>query len=171
MSDSLNHPELDLPSESAMLKAAYRKSGLTVADLASATGLSVGAVHIALNGIRYRDGKAKVAIPPDRTLVKLASALRIHPDVLRAHDRARAADLLVEASRVEPGQEVSFASEQEAQAAVAARSVLARQILAVFSDEELRAELERRDRSEHSLMNRQAEADIAETLTTDRWPL
>lgn len=154
-----------------MLKAAYRNSGLTVADLASATGLSVAAVHIAMNGIRYREGKGRVAIPPDRTLVKLASALRIHPDVLRVHDRARAADLLVEASRVGAGQEVSFASEQEAQAAVAGRSVLARQVLAAFSDEELRAELDRRDRNENILMNRLAEADIAETLTTDRWPL
>lgn len=154
-----------------MLKAAYRKSGLTVADLAAGTGLSVGAVHIALNGFRYRDGQARLAIPPDRTLVKLATILRIHPDVLRALDRARAADLLVESSRVETGQGVSFASEQEAQAAAAARSVLARQVLAVFSDDELRAELERRERREHDLMNRQAEADIAETLTTERWPL
>lgn len=154
-----------------MLKAVYRDSGLTVADLASATGLSVGTVHIALNGIRYRDGRAKVAIPPDRTLVKLASALRIHPDVLRVHDRARAADLLVEASRVEAGQEVSFASEREAQAAVAGRSVLARQVLAVFSDDELRAELERRDHSENIRMHRQEEADLADTLATDQWPL
>lgn len=171
MNESLNHPELDSPPESAMLKAAYRNSGLTVADLASATGLSVGTVHIALNGIRYRDGKARVAISPDRTLVKLASALRIHPDVLRVHDRARAADLLVEASRVEAGEEVSFASEREAQAAVAGRSVLARQVLAAFSDEELRAELERRDRSEQILMQRQDEADLTQTLTADRWPL
>lgn len=171
MNTSSTDPEPDVPAESKMLKAAYRDSGLTVADLASASGLSVGTVHIALNGIRYRDGKARVAIPPDRTLVKLASALRIHPDVLRVHDRARAADLLVEASRVGAGEEVSFASEREAQAAVAGRSVLARQILAAFSDEELRAELERRDRSEHILMNRQAEMDIADTLTTERWPL
>lgn len=171
MNESFDNPEPDSPPESAMLKAAYRDSGLTVADLASATGLSVGTVHIALNGIRYRDGKAKVAIPPDRTLVKLASALRIRPEVLRVHDRARAADLLIEAGRVEAGQQVSFASEREARAAVAGRSVLAQQVLAVFSDEELRAELDRRDRSEQILVKRQEEADIAETLLTDRWPL
>jgi transcriptional regulator with XRE-family HTH domain len=171
MNESLKHQSLEVPPESAMLKAAYRDSGLTVADLASATGLSVGTVQIALNGIRYRDGKAKVAIPADRTLVKLASSLRIHPDVLRVHDRARAADLLVEASRVEAGEEVSFDSEREAQAAVAGRSVLARQVLAAFSDEELRAELERRDRSEQALLRSRDEADIAETYTTDRWPL
>jgi hypothetical protein len=53
---------------------------------------------------------------------------------------------------------------------VAGRSVLARQVLAAFSDEELRAELERRDHSEQILMHRQDEADLAETLTTDRWP-
>ncbi|MGG5172435.1 helix-turn-helix domain-containing protein [Pseudarthrobacter sp. J1738] len=171
MNEANNHAEIDVPSESEMLKAAYRSSGLTIGDLAVATGLSAGTIHIALNGFRYRAGKANVAIPPDRTLVKLASALAIHPDVLRVHDRSRAADLLIEASRVQPPQEVSFASEREAKAAVAGRSVLVRQILGLFSADELREELERRDQVEHELLKREAEKDISETLMTDRWPL
>ncbi|PFG69116.1 hypothetical protein B0O41_3967 [Propionibacteriaceae bacterium ES.041] len=135
-------PEIDVPAESMMLKAAYRKSGLTVADLAAATGLSVGTIHIALNGIRYRDGKGKAAVPPDRTLVKLSSVLGIHPDALRAYDRSRAAELLAEASAEEPAAE--FRTDQEAQASVAGRAALARQVLAAFSTAELQAEVERR---------------------------
>lgn len=152
-----------------MLRDAYKKSGLTVADLASSTGLSVGTVNIALSGIRYRDGKAKVAIPADRTLVKLASVLRIHPEVLRAHDRDRAAELLAEAtdaSAVSP-----IASDLDAQAVAAGRSALARQVLALFAAEELRAELERRDRAEHNAIDREAWDDVADTLRSDQWPV
>lgn len=131
-----------------MLKAAYKKSGLKVADLAAATGLSVGTIHIALSGIRYRDGKGRPAVPPDRTLVKLASVLGIHPDALRAYDRPRAAELLEEAVSTEDASSPAFASDLEAQAAVAGRAALARQVLAAFSVEELRAEIERRERAE-----------------------
>lgn len=137
-------PEIDVPAECVMLKAAYKKSGLTVADLAAATGLSVGTIHIALSGIRYRDGKAKAAVPPDRTLVKLSSVLGIHPDVLRAYDRQRAAELLAEASADEAP--TAFQSDQEAQASVAGRAALARQVLAAFSTAELQAEIERRSK-------------------------
>lgn len=150
-----------------MLKAAYRKSGLTVADLAAATGLSVATIHIAMKGIRYRDGKAKAAVPPDRTLVKLASVLRIHPDALRASDRGRAADLLAEASGADDEPAATFASDLEAQAAVAGRAALARQVLAVFSTEELRAELERRDRAEHEALDREGRGDAAADLKAD----
>lgn len=135
-------PDLDLPPESAMLKAAYKKSGLTVADLAAATGLSVATIHIALSGVRYRDGKGKAAVPPDRTLVKLSSVLGVHPDALRAYDRPRAAELLAEASAEEPAAE--FRTDLEAQASVAGRAALARQVLAAFSTAELQAEIERR---------------------------
>lgn len=152
-----------------MLKTAYRKSGLTAADLAAATGLSVATVHIAMNGVRYRDGEARVAVPPDRTLVKLASVLRIHPDVLRAHDRGRAADLLAEANSAE-GHEppTTFASDLASQAAVVGRQSLANQVLALFSTEELRSELERRERAEHDEMQREAEDDLAADLKADR---
>lgn len=136
--------EIVIPPESAMLKTAYRKSGLTVADLAAATGLSVPTLHIAMGGVRYRDGKAKAAIPPDNTMVKLASVLRIHPDALRAHGRERAADLLAEAT--DNDGTIAVPSDLDAQAAVAGRQALAKQILAVFSTEELRAEIARREK-------------------------
>ena len=139
-----DNPEIEIPAESVMLKADYKKSGLTVADLASATGLSVGTIHIALSGIRYRDGKGKAAVPPDRTLVKLASVLLIDSEALRAYERDRAAELLEEAG-VETSQ-TEFSSDLEAQAAVAGRAALTRQILAAFSTEELRAEINRRER-------------------------
>ncbi|MDE0546263.1 helix-turn-helix transcriptional regulator [Microbacterium sp. C7(2022)] len=160
--------ELVPPAESSMLRDAYKKSGLTVADLASATGLSVGTVNIALSGIRYRDGRAKVAVPADRTLVKLASVLRIHPEVLRAHDRQRASELLAEASEASAVSPIP--SDLNAQAVVTGRSALARQVLALFAAEELRAELERRDRAEHESIDREAWDDVADTLRTDQWP-
>jgi transcriptional regulator with XRE-family HTH domain len=156
--------DLEPPPESALLKDAYRKSGLTVADLAAATGLSTGTLHIAMNGIRYRDGKGRVAVPPDRTLVKLASVLRIHPDALRSHGRGRAADLLAEASNAEDEPTATFSSDLEAQSAVAGRAALARQVLALFSTEELRSELERRDQTEHDELDVEGRDDAAPDL-------
>lgn len=133
---------LDIPPESIMLRTAYKKSGLTVADLAAATGLSMATIHVAHNGIRYRDGQAKVTVPPDRTLVKLASVLRISPDVLREHGRDRAADLLEEANAsTDPA---VFLSDKEAQAAASGRAALAQQVFAAFSVEELEDEVKRR---------------------------
>ena len=123
-----------------MLKAAHKVSGLTVADLAAATGLSVASIHIALNGVRYRDGEAKATAPPDATLVKLASMLGVTPDMLREQGRARAADLL----EAEASEAITFDSDREAQAAAHGRRVLAKQVLAAFSVEELEAEVQRR---------------------------
>lgn len=134
--------EVDVPPESKMLKAAYKKSGLTVADLAAATGLSTATIHVAHNGIRYRDGNAKATVPPDRTLVKLSSVLGISPDTLRAHGRDRAAALLEEAGTSQDP--AVFPSDREAQAAVAGRAALTQQILSVFSIEDLEAEVQRR---------------------------
>lgn len=139
--------DLQPPLECALLKGAYRKAGLTVADLAAATELSVGTIHIALNGVRYRDGAARVAVPPDRTLVKLATVLRLGPQALRAVGRDRAADLIEEAQATD-AEPASFASDAEARAAATARAALVRQVLAAFTTEELRAELGRRDRVE-----------------------
>lgn len=150
-----------------MLKTAYRKSGLTAADLATATGLGVATVHIAMNGFRHRNGEARVAIPPDRTLVRLAAVLRIHPDVLRAHDRGRAADLLAEAGSAQrEGHElpVTLPSDISTQSSAVGRQGLVRQILAAFSTEELRCELERRDRAEHDELDREGKADAAADL-------
>lgn len=159
--------DFDPPPESAVLKAAHKKSGLTIADLAAATGMAVGTVHIALNGMRYRDGKAKVAVPPDRTLVKLSSVLHVQPTTLRALGRGRAADLLEEASLAGSEPTATFASELEAQAAVVGRAALARQVLSAFSVEELRAELERRERAEHDELDREGRDDAAADLKAD----
>lgn len=133
------------PAESALLKALYKKSGLTVADLAAATGLSVATLHIALSGIRYRTDGPRVSVPSDITLVKLGSVLGLDPDVLRQLGRDRAADLLAEANTTGPRSAVP--SEQEAMAAAAARTALTIQVLAAFSSDELTAELRRRQGS------------------------
>lgn len=160
--------DVDIPPESALLKEAYRKSGLTVADLAAATGLSSGTLHIAMSGIRYRDGQAKATVPPDATVVKLASVLGIHPDVLRSNGRPRAAELLAEAtSGRADATKATFASDLEAKAAAAGRAALARQVLAVFSTEDLRDELERRDRLEHDQLDQEGRDDAAADLRAD----
>lgn len=150
-----------------MLKEAYKTSGLTAADLAAATGLSVGSVHVAMNGIRYRTGEAKVTSPPDRTLVKLASVLHIHPDVLRRHGRDRAAGLLAEVNEADGGTRQRLPSDLEAQAAAHGRSALAKQVLDIFSTEELRDELERRDRADHDQLDQEGRDDAAADLRAD----
>ncbi|HXH36241.1 MAG TPA: helix-turn-helix transcriptional regulator [Plantibacter sp.] len=131
------------PPESALLKAHYKKSGLTVADLAAATGLSVGTISIALSGIRYRDGRPHVAVPPDRTIVRLSAVLHVDPEIWRNVGRARAADLLAEVT--ESGNAPTVAADMDAVAAVAGRAALARQVLSAFSSEELRSEISRRE--------------------------
>lgn len=131
-----------LPPESLLLNATYKKSGLTAADLAAATGLSVGAIRIALSGIRYRDGQPKATVPPDVTLVRLASALGIGPAVLTSIGRERAAELLTEAKSA------PVAPDLDTTSAIAARDALTRQVLAVFSTDDLRAEIARRTESE-----------------------
>jgi hypothetical protein len=130
------------PAESLLLNATYKKSGLTAADLAVATGLSVGAIRIALSGIRYRDGQPKATVPPDQTLVLLASALGVVPAVLHGLGRERAAELLAEAKNPPVARDLNTTS------AIAAREALTRQVLAVFSTDELRAEIARRTESE-----------------------
>ena len=148
--DSSTEPasELQVPPESALLRSTYKKSGIKVADLAAATGLSVSSIHIALNGLRYRDGVAKVAVPPDRTLVKLSSVLGVEPAALREAGRERAAELLDEVSESDQILPTSFSSDAEAKAHAAGRTALARQVLAAFSLEELRAEVKRREAGE-----------------------
>lgn len=125
-----------------ILKAAYKKSGLTVADLAAATGLSVGTIHIALAGLRYRSDGLHVAVPSDATIVKLSAVLGIDPLEWVAVDRKRAADLLEEA--LAAGARQAVPHEQAIIADSAARTALAIRVLEVFSADELRAELRRR---------------------------
>mgnify|MGYP001359652749 CR=1 FL=1 len=141
-----DEPGLIPPAESLLLKATYKKSGLTVADLAAATGLSVATLHIALNGIRYREDGPRVSAPSDITLVKLGSVLGLEPEALRAIGRDRAADLLVEANTAGP--RAAVPSEQEAMAAAAARTALTIQVLGAFSTDELRTEIRRREGAE-----------------------
>lgn len=150
-----------------MLKEAYKTSGLTAADLAAATGLSQGSVHIAMNGIRYRAGEPKVKTPPDSTVVKLASVLHIEPATLREHGRDRAAGLLEDASTVEGGNRQKRPSDLEAQAAAYGRAALVKQVLNVFSTEELRAELERRDQADHDQLDREGREDAMADLKAD----
>ena len=135
---------IEIPPESALLKAAAKRAGLTVAQLADASGLSAGAINIALTGIRYRSGGARSAVPTDRTLALLAAALGIQADTLRAYGRHEAAELLGDAPKPAIPEETSDAGVREAQAATAARAALADQILAMFSTDELRAEIARR---------------------------
>lgn len=136
--DSASQP----PAESLILNATYKKSGLTAADLAAATGLSVGAIRIALSGLRYRDGQPRSTVPPDLTLIRLASALGIGPAVLGSIGRERAAELLAEAKNA------AVAPDLDTTSAIAARDALTRQVLAVFSTDDLRAEIARRTESE-----------------------
>lgn len=157
---------LTIPPESTMLRNAYKKSGLTVADLSSATGLSTATIQNALSGIRYRDRTARATPPPDRTLVKLASVLHVQPDALRANGRERAADVLEAAPQPD-----ALPSDVAAQAVATGRQGLARQVLSVFSTEELRAEVSRRDRAEHEEMDQEARQDLTDGLRIDQWPL
>lgn len=162
----VTEPQLDVPPESTLLKEAYKSSGVTAADLAAATGLSTASVHIAMNGIRYRNGAGKVTVPPDSTVVKLASVLHVRPEALRAHGRMRAAALLEEA--MAEGAERKPESDKEAQAAASARTALAKQVLRAFSTEELRAELERREDTEHEQFQRETEAELLGELRAEQ---
>lgn len=128
-----------VPAESATLDQAWRRSGLTHSELAIATGMSVGAVRVALAGVRYRagSGEAFAVVPRDEPLAKLASVLGVDPRVLSLLGRDRAAQMVTSAATEE--------IDLEAPAAVAGRRALAKQVLAAFSTAELRAEIERRD--------------------------
>ncbi|WP_129656300.1 hypothetical protein [Rothia halotolerans] len=131
---------VDIPIESAELQRAYKQSGLTAADLAAATGISVGAVRIALAGIRYYKGEPRTTHPPDETLAKLASVLGIDANMLRGFGRERAAAIMADVE--------TAAVDLQAPAAIAGRQALAKQVLGVFSTDELEAEVKRRRMAE-----------------------
>lgn len=73
----MNETQPQLAAESILLNTAYKKSGLTAADLAVATGLGVATVRQALTGVRYRDGQPVPTAPTDKKLALLGSALGI----------------------------------------------------------------------------------------------
>ncbi|MGO1971616.1 MAG: helix-turn-helix domain-containing protein [Propionibacteriaceae bacterium] len=142
--------EQDLqPVESELLDAQYRKSGLTVADLAKSTGISVGAIRIALSGVRYRDGQPRRVVPPDQTVAKLAAVLGLSPKALTGIGRSRAAAILAEGQ----GSTVSAEPDLNSVAAIAGRQSVVRQMLAIVSTEELRAELDRRTAEDNEAMD------------------
>ena len=131
-------PTSQIPAESRLLDAAYRRSGLTAADLAAAAGISAGSVRIALSGRRYRKDEVQVVVPPDQTLAKLAGALGISAESLRELGRERAAELV---AGLVPA---SVPADEEAAAVIAARRAVFAQVLAVVPTEELQAEIKRR---------------------------
>lgn len=134
--------ELVTPPECSLLRVAYERSGLAVSAMAKATDISKASIHIAMNGFRYHKGEPVVVSPPDKTVVKLASLLRVEPQAIRDAGRERAAQLLEE---IPPDQRpTSTLSDYEAQAVAASRHLLARQMLAVFTTEELGIEIEHR---------------------------
>lgn len=161
---------LDIPPESTLLRAEYERSGLTIAAMSRATGISTAALHIAMNGFRYREGGTPTSVtPPDKTIVKLASLLRISPGILREVKRERAAQLLEETPAHQ--RPTSTPSDRDAQFAAASRRLLVRQMLAVFNTEELRAEIELRNEAEAiDSDDSEFHAELAEDLNTDQWP-
>lgn len=163
---------LDIPRECAVLRAAYERSGLSVGAISKATGISTTAIHIAMNGYRYRDGGASVTIPPDSTVVKLAALLRIEPSALRGAGRVRAAALLEEASGTEL--KTTTDSDEQAQALAAGRNALAIRVLAAFSSDELQGELNRRvgvaATSADAEDDEQVHAELADDLRSAQYP-
>lgn len=131
-----------IPPECIAIKDVYRKSGLTVADIATAINMSVGTVHVALSGLRYRGSDPRIAVPSDQTLSSIALVLGLFPEFLRDLDRHGAADLLESSQQLE-GPTI-FRKGREAQVAASARLAVIQQVLGVFSAEELLAEYERR---------------------------
>lgn len=171
MAEEVEKPaDVEVPPESALLRAAYKKSGLTVADLAAASGLSVATLHIAFTGIRYRNGVGKAAIPPDQTLVKVGSVLRLDPAALRAVGRERAAGLLEEARSADDAPVARSSADLDAVAAVAGRMALAKQIFSLFSTDELRAEIERRDRADDEREDARTRKELADDLRAEQHP-
>lgn len=152
------------PVECELLDAQYRKSGLTVADLAKATGISVGAIRIALSGVRYRDGQPRRVEPPDQTVAKLSAVLGISPETLIGVGRSRAAAILAEGQGTTQG----AVPDLNSVAAIAGRQSVTRQVLAIFSTEELRAELERRDRADHDALDEEGRDDAADEWRSTR---
>lgn len=169
-----------VPAESKLLRSAYKKSGLTVADIAAASGLAVPTLHIAFNGIRYRNGVGLASTPSDQTLVKVGSVLRLDAQALRDIGRERAAGLLEEALKSDDLPVARSSSDEITLATLAGRRSLTKQILSVFSIDELRAEIERRteqdepvapDGSDDASDDDEAfHQELAEDLRTEQWP-
>ena len=130
--------------ESTLLDTVIKNSGVSVEKIATATDLNVGVIRIAAAGFRYRPNAAKnFTAPSDKTLIRLASVLAIQPDELRACGRTRAALLLKDAQRVSGFVEAPDFDADD-RVFIAGRQILLGQIFAVFSTQELQAEIDRR---------------------------
>ncbi|MGO2061425.1 MAG: hypothetical protein ACTH2M_00185 [Microbacteriaceae bacterium] len=168
--------ELVVPPESKLLRAAYESSGLAVSAMAEATGISKPSIHIAMNGFRYKQGQPVAVSPPDKTLVKLASLLRVQPAALREAGRERAAQLLEEIPTDQ--RPTTVAADIDSRSRAEGRRVVTQQVLGVFSTEELRAEIQRREAklAEDELYadededNEAFHRELAEDLRTEQWP-
>ena len=85
--------------------------------IAEATGISAATIPITFEGLRYRKGEARVSVPSDRIIVKIASVIGMTPEQLHAVDRQRAADMLEEA--LQQRETVTPADEQSTLATIA----------------------------------------------------
>lgn len=154
-----------------MLRAEYKRSGLTIAEVAKVSGVSTPSVHVAVNGFRYYDRQKVVTVPPSKTLVKLAAALSIDAAKLRAVGREDAAQLLEETPTYQlPTPATALA---DVEAATSARQTVIRQVLGVFSTDELLAEVSRREEVEHRASEAEDAAfqeELAEDLRAQQWP-
>lgn len=157
-----------------MLRAEYKRSGLTIAEVAKVSGVSTPSVHVAVNGFRYYDRQKVVTVPPSKTLVKLAAALSIDAAKLRAVGREDAAQLLEETPTYQlPTPATALA---DVEAAASARQTVIRQVLGVFSTDELLAEIERRqsaladDGPYVEDVDSDFHAELADDLRTEQWP-
>lgn len=157
-----------------MLRAEYKRSGLTIAEVAKVSGVSTPSVHVAVNGFRYYDRQKVVTVPPSKTLVKLAAALSIDAAKLRAVGREDAAQLLEETPAYQlPTPATALA---DVEAATSARQTVIRQVLGVFSTNELLAEIERResaladDEPYVEDVDSAFHAELTDDLRTEQWP-
>lgn len=109
---------------------------------------------------------------------KLASLLRIQPAALRDAGRERAAQLLEEIpSDKRP---TTVASDVDSRSRAEGRRIVTQQVLGVFSTEELRAEIQRREakRADSELYADEDEdaddaafhQELADDLRTEQWP-
>lgn len=116
--------------------------------------------------------------PSDQTLVKAGSVLRLYAQALRGIGRERAAGLLEEALKADGLPVARSSSDEITLATLAGRRSLTKQILSIFSIDELRSEIERRTAQGEPDTDGDDDADdaafhreLAEDLRTEQWPL
>lgn len=144
--------ELDVPRECKLLQKKWseQRPPVPIKQLKVETGLSVTSVTAAINGYRFVAGEGvRVVTPTDTVLFAVAGAIGVTPAELREVGRGIAADMLEQAKLDPAYPEATVRDDQgDTAAALAAmrvrRATLSR-VLSVFTDEELREELARRE--------------------------